>query len=361
MPSPRTDLAAVATPDGRIFAIGGAVYAAGRYSPTVTVQIYDIATDTWSSGPPLPSPRSELAATMGADGRIYAFGGYDVGLAPRGVLARSGQPRRPAGRAAADALAARAAAAVTGPDGTMYVIGGWDGCATCARRGLQPDGRGWSCTVPLSHGPSWAPAIASTWGMAAFGGANGRPCSAATSPCAGAASRSTTTPPVTTTPPTGHVPTGQVPLTNVPFVVSCGDSTRHRHPRPDRFWSRTDGRGVVHAVAMPLADHQVAAASPSTPVPAAAVPDDAARLPRQHRLRRRKGRGSRRTPRRRPAPATPAAGRPATPRPRAAATRATPATPRRPRRSASPAVRSRCSRRRAPDAAPRGSASTGIT
>ena len=79
MPSPRTDLAAVATPDGRIFAIGGAVYAAGRYSPTVTVQIYDIATDTWSSGPPLPSPRSELGATLGGDGRIYAFGGYESG------------------------------------------------------------------------------------------------------------------------------------------------------------------------------------------------------------------------------------------------------------------------------------------
>ena len=42
-----------------------------------TVEIYDPATDTWTSGPPLPLPRTGLAAAVGPDGRIYAIGGND--------------------------------------------------------------------------------------------------------------------------------------------------------------------------------------------------------------------------------------------------------------------------------------------
>ena len=72
---PRTDLAAVGTADGRIFAVGGYAKFPAGFLPTVTVQVYSIASNTWSLGPPLPSARGGLAATLGADGRIYVFGG----------------------------------------------------------------------------------------------------------------------------------------------------------------------------------------------------------------------------------------------------------------------------------------------
>ena len=284
MPSPRTDLAAVATPDGRIFAIGGAVYAAGRYSPTVTVQIYDIATDTWSSGPPLPSPRSELGATLGADGRIYAFGGYDSGarreafsLDPNDLAAGwSELPPMPSPH--------ELTSAVTGPDGTMYVIGGWDGLRDLRRVDTyNPTVEGWRCTVPMSQGRSWAPAIASTWGMAAFGGANGSTLLGSHEFLRWSSIPVDHEPPVTTTPPTGHVPPGQVPLTNVPFVVSWADSDALTDIRDQTMLVTTDAGAYVHTGGDALADHQVPALHPVPRVPAAAVPDDSARLPRQHR------------------------------------------------------------------------------
>jgi hypothetical protein len=252
MPSPRTDLAAVATPDGRIFAIGGAVYAAGRYSPTVTVQIYDIATDTWSSGPPLPSPRSELGATLGADGRIYAFGGFDSGarreafsLDPNDLAGGwSELPPMPSPH--------ELTSAVTGPDGTMYVIGGWDGLRDLRRVDTyNPTVEGWRCAVPMSQGRSWAPAIASTWGMAAFGGANGSTLLGSHEFLRWSSIPVDHEPPVTTTPPTGHVPPGQVPLTNVPFVVSWADSDALTDIRDQTMLVTTDAGASYTPVAMP--------------------------------------------------------------------------------------------------------------
>ena len=194
MPSPRTDLAAVATPDGRIFAIGGAVYAAGRYSPTVTVQIYDIATDTWSSGPPLPSPRSELGATLGGNGRIYAFGGYDSGA------------RREAFSLDPDNLAAgwselppmpsphELTSAVTGPDGTMYVIGGWDGLRDLRRvDAYNPRSKAGAARCRCRRAGAGRRRSHRRGGWRHSAAPTARPCWAATSSCGGAASRSTMT------------------------------------------------------------------------------------------------------------------------------------------------------------------------
>src|SRR5690349_1029225 len=252
LPSPRTDLAAVGTQDGRIFAIGGAVYVAGRYAPTVTVQIYDIATDTWTQGPPLPVPRSRLGATLGDDGRIYAFGGYDSGA------------RREAFRLDPDDLAAgwrelppmpsphELTSAVTGPDGTMYVVGGWDGLRDLRRVDTyDPAAGAWRCTVPLTQGRSWAPAIASRWGMAVFGGANRTTLLGTHEFLRWAAIPDDHGPPVTRTPPTGHVPTGQVPLTSVPFVVSWSNADALTDIRDQTVEVSTDAGASYTPVSMP--------------------------------------------------------------------------------------------------------------
>lgn len=62
---------AVAESDGRVYVLGG--YPASRVTAT-TVQVYDIASDSWSLGPDLPAPNNHgMAAAVG--GKIYLIGG----------------------------------------------------------------------------------------------------------------------------------------------------------------------------------------------------------------------------------------------------------------------------------------------
>ena len=54
----------------------------GRTSPVNipainNVQIFDLGTNTWSVGAPMPNPRSEFGHTVGPDGKIYVIGGSD--------------------------------------------------------------------------------------------------------------------------------------------------------------------------------------------------------------------------------------------------------------------------------------------
>src|SRR2546427_4976019 len=77
MPTPRSALAAVTGPDGRIYAIGG-VDTLRSPEPLATVEAYTVATNTWTTVASLPTPRQLLAAAVGPDGRIYALGGADA-------------------------------------------------------------------------------------------------------------------------------------------------------------------------------------------------------------------------------------------------------------------------------------------
>src|ERR1700676_3601662 len=53
-------------------------------SALATHEIYDPAAGTWSSAPSLPTARTHLAAVTGRDGLIYAIVGYN-GPDPGGV------------------------------------------------------------------------------------------------------------------------------------------------------------------------------------------------------------------------------------------------------------------------------------
>lgn len=69
MPTPRGALA-VAESNGQLFAIGG-------YDGTgnsASVEVYDPASDSWSKRAPLPTPRDHLAA-VSVGGKLYTFGG----------------------------------------------------------------------------------------------------------------------------------------------------------------------------------------------------------------------------------------------------------------------------------------------
>ncbi len=79
MPTARTGLASAAL-DGKIYAIGGrtvgAPQPAGAAFVLSTVDVYDIATDTWTAVAPLNVARSDLVA-VAHGGKIYAIGGWN--------------------------------------------------------------------------------------------------------------------------------------------------------------------------------------------------------------------------------------------------------------------------------------------
>lgn len=62
---------------GRLYVIGG--YAQSAFSvwnPVATVYAYDPDTDNWTERAPMPTARGALSVT-GHDGKLYAIGGYD--------------------------------------------------------------------------------------------------------------------------------------------------------------------------------------------------------------------------------------------------------------------------------------------
>lgn len=77
MPTPRQGLSANVV-DGKIYAIGGATSPSSAYGASVTtfstVEIYDPATDTWTSGADMPTARGFHSANV-VGGKIYVFGG----------------------------------------------------------------------------------------------------------------------------------------------------------------------------------------------------------------------------------------------------------------------------------------------
>jgi N-acetylneuraminic acid mutarotase len=91
--------AAIVAAPPKIYVIGGAVANAA----VATVLAYNIADDTWTQLPDLPSPRSHPAATLLSDGSLLVAGGLhtldasqpiaDVDVLPIGATAW--QPRRP--------------------------------------------------------------------------------------------------------------------------------------------------------------------------------------------------------------------------------------------------------------------------
>ncbi|MDA2932434.1 hypothetical protein MYX19_04685 [Nitrospinae bacterium AH-259-F20] len=71
MPTPRSNLAAGVI-NGKLYVVGGSG------SILDTVEVYDPATDTWSTETSMPTPRQRLAAAVIA-GKLYAVGGDDAG------------------------------------------------------------------------------------------------------------------------------------------------------------------------------------------------------------------------------------------------------------------------------------------
>ena len=72
---PNSELA-LAEMNGKLYLLGG--YPASRQTAR-TVQVYDMATDAWTLGPPLPQPNNHGMAA-GVNGKIYLIGGQTTDI-----------------------------------------------------------------------------------------------------------------------------------------------------------------------------------------------------------------------------------------------------------------------------------------
>jgi hypothetical protein len=76
----------VAAVGGKIYAIGGNKYKSGVIDEIGNwMEIYDPSTNTWTSGPPMPTPRFNLGITV-VGSRIYVIGGSDINRQPIDVV-----------------------------------------------------------------------------------------------------------------------------------------------------------------------------------------------------------------------------------------------------------------------------------
>jgi hypothetical protein len=102
------------------------------YYAQSSVFAYTPATDSWSNVPDLPAARTYLAATTGPDGTIYAIGGGDTAFAyTPGAASWTQLPNLPGSRLGPGAAASA--------DGTVYVIGGQgDGGAEASTLAYYP-------------------------------------------------------------------------------------------------------------------------------------------------------------------------------------------------------------------------------
>jgi len=126
MPTSRNEQATAAAA-GHLYAIGGTT--GNLEPPLATLEIYDVATNSWTTGAPMPTARMSLCAALGSDGRIYAIGGGNEGY-PDGTYVFSGAveaytPSTNKWATMAPLPTPREDMACTvGHDGKIYVMGG---------------------------------------------------------------------------------------------------------------------------------------------------------------------------------------------------------------------------------------------
>jgi hypothetical protein len=123
MPTARAALAVTAT-SGRVHALGGEE----EFTEGVTThEIYAPADDAWTTAAPMPTARKLLAAATGHDGVVYAIGGIHTFYSEDHTLGavEAYDPATDTWESRAPMPTPRwGAAAVTAPDGLVYVIGG---------------------------------------------------------------------------------------------------------------------------------------------------------------------------------------------------------------------------------------------
>ncbi len=137
MPAPRNQFGA-ATFGGKIYAMGGQFNHDSGQTDQSRTDIYDPATDSWSTGPDLPRPHSHAeGSTFVSGGRIFMIGGMTGGpndrqieasiwaLSSDGKWSELGELPKPLGSPAAAIIGGRLVVAGGSPDGKDPQPGVW--------------------------------------------------------------------------------------------------------------------------------------------------------------------------------------------------------------------------------------------
>jgi hypothetical protein len=151
LPTVRSHLALIAGTDGTMFALGGLDEGD---QPNVDVYAYSPDTDSWTASgdvASLPAPRSGLAGAVGADGRLYAIGGNDGLNDLASVLVLDPAAGGGSRWAAVKPMSAPRSglAAVVGPDGRIYAVGGRNGGPLHTLEAYSPGADTWATLAPM--------------------------------------------------------------------------------------------------------------------------------------------------------------------------------------------------------------------
>ena len=124
MPTPRYDLGAATGADGRIYALGG-FGPVSQAMGLATVEAYTPSTNTWVTLAPMPTGRGHVAAAASPDGRIYAIGG-DNGAASFATVEVYTPSTNTWATSVSMPTARGSLGLATGPDGRLYAVGGYN-------------------------------------------------------------------------------------------------------------------------------------------------------------------------------------------------------------------------------------------
>ena len=176
MPTTRDSVALATGRDGRIYAIGGEI--AASHGPAIaTVEAYEPTSNRWSTVAPMHTARKLAAAATGADGRIYAISGIDTFYNPL----RSVEAYDPQTNTWSDVAPLNTGrgfpAATAGRDQRIYVMGGYGGNFVDAERSNQNGKNLTSVEVYTPATNAWSlapPMLTPRHTLAAVNGPDGR-------------------------------------------------------------------------------------------------------------------------------------------------------------------------------------------
>ncbi|MGA7306375.1 MAG: kelch repeat-containing protein [Rhodothermales bacterium] len=148
MPTARLGLATCAV-NGNIYAIGG--YPAATVHGIGTVEMYDPATDAWTTKSPMPTERRWLVCGV-VGGTIYAIGGFPTDGEPALNTVESYDVASDTWTTRAPMLTPRKAPAATVVDGKIYVMGGAnaDEDIVASVEMYDPATDSWSARAPMA-------------------------------------------------------------------------------------------------------------------------------------------------------------------------------------------------------------------
>lgn len=181
---PRFRIAVVAGPDGSLYIIGGENGDNQALDRFEVSQQTNLGSNHFGTLAHLLTPRSGPAAALGHDGRIYVFGGSSGGDDSGATALDSGEVYTPGSDTwqpiAPMPTARYRAAAVTAPDGRIYVIGGLNASGDLNTVDVyDPASNTWSVGPRMSSARNGLAAVLTNGHIYAIGGRIGKTPSAA--------------------------------------------------------------------------------------------------------------------------------------------------------------------------------------